>query len=207
MESSPIIRLHRPFSLNYSVKNYPTVPDRVIYARIGMHLATYPINPVTPQFVDHGLSTVNALNKGAGIWSPYTRARRFTDAAHCSAPNISEGEITAVVETLRAKSDYNYKIHFEIWRGNLQFECPKDYKESPAFGLDSCWCKNFRRKSTSKIIVSYLYKNAIPQNTRNGIFSTQIKSAKIVRTIGPRVRPKFVRLIVKKTQFVRRQQI
>ena len=40
---------------------------RDIYARIGMHLTTDPINPVTPKFVDLGFSNVDAPNKGDGI--------------------------------------------------------------------------------------------------------------------------------------------
>ena len=41
--------------------------SRDLYARCGVHLATDSVNAVVPNFLDHGLSTVNALNKGADI--------------------------------------------------------------------------------------------------------------------------------------------
>ena len=56
--------------------------SRDIYARCNMHLAMDPFNPVIPQFVTHGLSTVNTLNKGTGVWIPGTRSRMPQDDAH-----------------------------------------------------------------------------------------------------------------------------
>ena len=94
-----------------------------LYARVGMHLAKDPANPVTTQFLDHGLSTVDVLNKGAGIWSPSAIVKRCPEVAHWSAKDH------AVV-----KSTYNYKIDFEIWRLNLQFERQNIARSQP---LDS----------------------------------------------------------------------
>ena len=39
------------------------IPSRDIYARVGIHLATDPVNFMTPQFLDLGFSTVDALDK------------------------------------------------------------------------------------------------------------------------------------------------
>ena len=49
------------------------------------------------------------------------------------------------------------------------------------FGFDPCWCKNARPQNT---------------NITNVITKIQGKSAKIVRTRGFGVKPKFVRLII-----------
>ena len=53
-----------------------------LYALTGMHLTTHPINYVTPQFVDFGFSTVDALDKGDGLWTPSTIVLRHTDVTH-----------------------------------------------------------------------------------------------------------------------------
>ena len=46
-----------------------------LYEHCRFHLATDPVNSVEPQFVNPGLSAINALNKGAGILTPGTRIR------------------------------------------------------------------------------------------------------------------------------------
>ena len=61
-----------------------------------MHLTTDPRNPMAPQFVDHGLSTVNALNKGARIWIPATRIIRLLDVTHWRAVYHYVGGIKAI---------------------------------------------------------------------------------------------------------------
>ena len=53
-----------------------------LYALTGMHLTTHPINYVTPQFVDFGFSTVDALDKGDGLWTPSTIVLGHTDVTH-----------------------------------------------------------------------------------------------------------------------------
>ena len=82
-----------------------------------MHIAAYPINSVTQQFVELGLSTVDALDKGAGLWNPATRVGRPMDVDHWSVPDHIFGETTAVGDAVSAKSDYDYncKAGFEIW--------------------------------------------------------------------------------------------
>ena len=59
--------------------------SRGIYDRTGIHLTEDPVNSVTPQFVDLGFYTVEALDKGAGIWTPDTIFGGPTDVSHWSA--------------------------------------------------------------------------------------------------------------------------
>ena len=61
-----------------------------------MHLATNPVNPVTPQFVDLGFSTFDALHRGDGLWAPDTRIIRPTNVAPWSALDHIFGESTEV---------------------------------------------------------------------------------------------------------------
>ena len=75
--------------------------------RCEMHIEKYPLNPVTPQLVTHGFSTINALNTGAGIWRPTTRVRRSLDVTHWSSIDHAVGQSAAVGDTVGAKSDYN----------------------------------------------------------------------------------------------------
>ena len=55
-----------------------------LYAHCGMHFTTDHVNPVTPKFVDHGLSTTDTIKTGTGIWSPTSRASRSLDVDHWS---------------------------------------------------------------------------------------------------------------------------
>ena len=61
-----------------------------------MNLVTDPVNLVKPQFMDLGISTINTLNKDAGLWRPATRVRRSTGVSHWRAPDHVVGESTAV---------------------------------------------------------------------------------------------------------------
>ena len=109
---------------------------RDIYACCGMHPTTDPVNPVAQKFVTHGFYTVDALNKGTGIWSHATRVRITSDASHLSAADHSVGKNTTVGNSVGAKSYYseaNYKTDFEIWRENhkLQFERKNIQRSQP----------------------------------------------------------------------------
>ena len=75
----------------------------------------------------------------------------------------------------------------------------KNYGDSTAFGLDSCWHEYVKRENITFGINSCWCKNTRPQNTdtTNGIIKTKRKSAKRARTRGSGVRTKFVRLIIK----------
>ena len=88
---------------------------RDLYERCGVHLTTDTVNPLSPQFMTHGFSNINALNKGARIWIPDTRVRMTPDVTHCIMADHDLGQITAVEDSVGAKSDYseeNYKNEF-----------------------------------------------------------------------------------------------
>ena len=80
-----------------------------LYTRCRMNLAADPIQTQTPQFMDMGFLTINALGESSGISTPATRIRRSPDSAHWSAPNLVFGETTAVgVSEAKSYYDYNY---------------------------------------------------------------------------------------------------
>ena len=56
-----------------------------IYMRCWMNLTEDPINISVLQFVDLGLSTMNAMDKGTSIWTPATRVGRPTYVSHWRA--------------------------------------------------------------------------------------------------------------------------
>ena len=104
-----------------------------------VNLAIESVNPVVPQFVNHELSIVNALNKSAGIWSPVTRFRRSPDVTHWRASDHTVGQEVAVGDAVGEKSDYceeKYKTDFEIWMENskLQFGCKNIEWSRPPLG-------------------------------------------------------------------------
>ena len=82
-----------------------------------MNLVADTVNSMTPQFVDLGFSTIDTLDKGAGHWNPAVRSGKATNVAHWSAMDRIFGESTVVGDAMSAKSDYNYKTDFKIWKG------------------------------------------------------------------------------------------
>ena len=75
-----------------------------------------------------GFSTIDTLNKGAGVWIPGTRVRSPPDYAHWNTADHYVGQSTNVRDAVSTKSYYSeekYKTDFEIWRGNIQFEREK----------------------------------------------------------------------------------
>ena len=74
-----------PIFTEVFIEKISNSPRQDIYECIWMQLATDTISPVTPQLVDHGFSTVDALHKGTGLWSNANRIRRSTDVAYWSA--------------------------------------------------------------------------------------------------------------------------
>ena len=85
--------------------------------RCRVNFATESIYPVTPQFVNHGLSAIDVLNKIARIWSPITRIIRLTDVTNWSEGDCAVVQVAAVGDSVGDKSDYseeNYKNDFEI---------------------------------------------------------------------------------------------
>ena len=97
-----------------------------LYMSCRANLMTESINIMAPLFVNHGLSSVEALNKSARIWIPATKTRRMTDVTHWSAADHILGQGSAVWDAVGNKSDYskeNYKTDFEIWKENYNFKC------------------------------------------------------------------------------------
>ena len=78
-----------------------------------MNLVADPTNVPAPQFVDLVLSTIDALDKGASLWSPATRVGRPKYVIYWSAPDHIFGKTAAVRDTVSANSEYNYKTDFE----------------------------------------------------------------------------------------------
>ena len=69
-----------------------------------------------------GLYNVDALDKGAGLWTLDTRVRRPSDVVRWSMLDNLFGESTSVGKTLSANSDYHYKTYFKNWKDNKSFE-------------------------------------------------------------------------------------
>ena len=71
-----------------------------------MNITADPVHILTPQFVDLGLSAIDALDKGIFISTPPIRIQIPVDGVHRSATNLILGEST-VVRLSEAKSDYD----------------------------------------------------------------------------------------------------
>ena len=108
---------------------------RDIYMRCYMNLAADPVNIPVPQFVDLGLSNIDALDKGASLWTPTIRVGRPMDISYWNAPGYIFVKTIAVGDSVSEKSDYNYKNDFETWRENLEFERQNNASSRPP--LDS----------------------------------------------------------------------
>ena len=83
-----------------------------------MSLATESVNPVSPNFVNTELSTVDILNESAAIWSLATRIRRSTDFTQWSTENNTVGKGATAGDYVGDKRDYSeesYKTNFEVW--------------------------------------------------------------------------------------------
>ena len=82
-----------------------------------MNLTEDPVQTQTPQFVDLGISAINALDEGSGLSPPATRIQSPMYGDYLSAPNHIFGETTAVrVSKAKYFYDYNYKTEFQIWK-------------------------------------------------------------------------------------------
>ena len=113
-----------------------------------MNFAADPVQTQTPQFMDMGLSTINALDEGSGLSTPNDRIRRPTNGAHWRAPNYIFGKTTVVgVNEAKSDYDYNYKTEFQIWRENKEFERQKNSMSQPPLE----WTPVGTNKSYSKI--------------------------------------------------------
>ena len=67
------------------------------------------VNTMAPQFLNHGLSAVDVLNKSVGIWSPATRIRRSPYVTHWSTADNTVLQVSDVGDAMGNKSDYSKK--------------------------------------------------------------------------------------------------
>ena len=73
---------------------------------------------MVPQFVSHGIPTVDTLDINCGIWIPATRIRIMFGITH---HGVCEHVVRQVAEVGDAVTDYrkvNYKTDYEIWNEN-----------------------------------------------------------------------------------------
>ena len=62
--------------------------SRYLYVRCRMKLVADPVNIPAPQLMDLGISDINALNKGASLWTTSTRVGKLMDVAYWRAPDL-----------------------------------------------------------------------------------------------------------------------
>ena len=77
--------------------------SRDLYAHCGANLAPDPVNSTAPHLVTHGFYTVDALNKGAGIWRPTTIIRRLPNVTHLIVTGHTVGQSAEVGDDVGAK--------------------------------------------------------------------------------------------------------
>ena len=121
-----------------------------------MHLAADLVNSVTPQFVDLGLSNIDALDKVAGLWTPATRFGRPMDFSYWRSMDHIFGETTAVGDAVSTKSDYdyNYKTGFDIWKENKEFERQNISMSRPPLDSTPVGTKTLDAKNTTFVLDS-----------------------------------------------------
>ena len=106
-----------------------------------MNLAADPVNIPAPQFGYLGLYTIDALDKGAILWTPSTRVGSSMDVSYWSEPDHIFGKTTAVGDSVIAKSDHNHKTDFETWRENQEFKPQKNARSQPPLDLTNVGAK------------------------------------------------------------------
>ena len=72
-----------------------------------MNLPVDPVQTQTSLFVDMGISTINALDEGSGLSTPYNRIQKPIYGAHYGTLNHIFGE-NAAVGVSEENSDYDY---------------------------------------------------------------------------------------------------
>ena len=117
---------------------------RDLYMRCWMDIAADPINILSPQFVNLGLSNIDVLDKGAIPMTPlpnFEGLQMFTIGVRL----IIFLEKNIVVEdAVSAKSDYKYKTDFVTWRENQEFERQNIARSRPPLDLTPVGVKNVR---------------------------------------------------------------
>ena len=129
-----------PISTQVFGDKISNISRRDFYTRCRVNLSTYYVNPVATQFVNHGLSAINTLNKSSGIWIPATRIIRSPDATHWSAADhavgqgASDGDAMGKNQTIVKKTiKLILKFEWKIQNFNLSAKILK--------GVDNLWIR------------------------------------------------------------------
>ena len=93
-----------------------------IYMRCRMNSADDPVQTQTPQFMNLGFFTINALDESSALSTPATIIRQPTDGSHWSVPYHIFGEVTAVgISAAKSEHEYIYETEFQIWKESKEF--------------------------------------------------------------------------------------
>ena len=91
--------------------------------------------PIAPNFVSHGIPTVDTSDKNCRIWSPDIRIRGTPNITDWSASENSVGQGTAVGDAVADYRKENYKTDYKIRKKIINFKVsPKILK-----GVDHLW--------------------------------------------------------------------
>ena len=90
-----------PILTDVTSEKFSNSSSQDLYARVEMYLTEDPVNSVTPQFLDLRLSTVDTLDKEAGLWNPTTSFGMPTYVSHWITMDQFFGETTEVVDDVR----------------------------------------------------------------------------------------------------------
>ena len=111
--------------------NFPTVTVGISTMRCRINGVAESVQYMGPQFMIHGLPTIDTLDEKFGIWSPATIITRTPNITHGSS---SENYVGQGIEVGYAVGDYreeNNKIYFEIWNKNSKLQSkPKNIEMS-----------------------------------------------------------------------------
>ena len=83
-----------------------------------------------PQFVIHGLPTIEKLDENTGICGPATRIRRSPNITHESTYVNAVGKGKAVGDKVGYHREENYKTDFEIWNENSKLQSERENIET-----------------------------------------------------------------------------
>ena len=95
-----------------------------------MNVATEPVQSTGPQFVSHGIPTIETLDENAGIWIPATRIIRIPNITHVSPSRHDLGKGDEVGYSVEECIKENYKTDFEIWNKNSKLQSKRENIET-----------------------------------------------------------------------------
>ena len=88
-----------------------------------MDVVVETFQPMGPQIISHGLSTIDILNENTGICSPATSSiTRTPNTTHGRASEYVVRKLTVVVSSVGDYREENYKTYFEIAHANFKLQ-------------------------------------------------------------------------------------